>query len=171
MPYHNPEELLRDISAFFFAYYGMFMSYTPQRSGEKYVYYHNYKNTRLSIVVFLPLTQNSCGNLQITDQKISIALKITKSRDKRFLVEMEDVRMIDGWQGRVQARIGALKELVETEVRRCDTCQVVMLPKTMQRREPPHTTFVGLVCPICKKPSWTVFGRGLKTRLHTNLKK
>lgn len=169
MAYKNAAELLRDVSAFFFAHYGAFLLHTPQRVGEKYAYYLNYKNSRLSIVVFLPLAKNVLGNPVIIDQKISIKLKATKSPD--ILIEMEDVRTSSGWERRVRERIDALKELVETEVRKCDTCQVVMFPKTMQRREPPHTKFVGLVCPICKKPSWTVFGRGLKTRLHTNLKK
>lgn len=170
MQQHSAAELLRDISAFFFAYFGMFKIHAPKNPGEKYVYYFNYPNTRLSIVVFLPISPDTRNDLQITDQKIAIALKVTKSRDKNFLVEMEDVRLIDGWEDRARERIGALKELVETEVRRCDACQVVMHPKTMKRREPPHTKFVGLVCPICNRHSWTVFGRGLKTRLHTNLK-
>lgn len=171
MQQHSAAELLRDISAFFFAYFGMFKLHNPTKTGGKYAYYFNYPNTRLSIVAFLPITIDKNGQPQIIDQNIAIALKITKSRDKQFLVEMEDVRMIDGWQDRVQERVGALKELVETEVRRCDTCQVVMHPKTMRRREPPHTKFVSLQCPICNKYSWTVFGRRLKTRLHTNLKK
>jgi hypothetical protein len=169
MAYTNAAELLRDISGLFFAYFGEFSLHTSQKTGEKYAYYFNYQNSRLSIVVFLPIANNVNGEPVIVDQKFTIILKATKSPDT--LVEMEDVRTTHGWEKRVRERIGALKELVETEVRRCDTCRVVMLPKTMHRREPPRTKFVGLVCPICKKPSWTVFGRGLKTRLHTNLKK
>ena len=170
MSYNDATELLRDVSGFFFAYFGMFTLHTPQTANEKYAYYFNYPNSRLSIVAFLPIV-NDNGEMKIEGQTMQIILKITKSRDKRFLIEMEDVRMTEGWQKRVRERIDALKELVETEVQKCDTCHVVMLPKTMQRHEPPHTKFVSLQCPICKRYTWTVFGRGLKTRLHTNLKK
>ena len=171
MPYADVAELLRDVSGFFFAYYGMFTLHTPQTTNEKYAYYFNYPNSRLSIVAFLPIVKKCSGEAAIDGQTIQIILKETKSRNKKFLVEMEDVRITSGWQDRVRERIDALKELVETEVRKCDTCHVVMLPKTMQRREPPHTKFVSLQCPVCHKFTWTVFGRGLKTRLHTNLKK
>ena len=171
MAYHDAAEFLRDMSGFFFAYYGMFTLHTPQNIKEKYAYYYNYPNSRLSVVAFLPVENNSNGDAMLDGQTMQIILKETKSRNKNYLVEMEDVRITDGWQDRVRERIDALKELVETEVRKCDICNVVMFPKTMQRRDPPHTKFVSLQCPICKKYTWTVFGRGLKTRLHTNLKK
>jgi hypothetical protein len=135
---------------------------------DRYAYYYNYRNSRLSIVAFLPIAPDANGTLQIVDQKINIVLKETKGS---VLVEMEDVRLIRGWQDRLHKRISALKSLVETEVRRCDACNVVMLPITITRKDPPYTTFVSLKCPVCRKLTWTVFGKGLKTDLHTNLKK
>lgn len=168
MPYRDSRELLRDVSAFFFAYFGIFQPFPPRTPTDRYAYYYNYRNSRLSIVIFLPITLDTSSSPQITGQKISIILKETKGK---VLVEMEDVRLTRGWQDRLRKRINALKTLVETEVRRCDVCNVVMLPITLARKDPPYTRFVSLKCPVCRKLTWTVFGKGLKTDLHTHLKK
>lgn len=171
MAQQNAEVFQREIMGLFFAYFGNFILYEPRRIHSPFVYYYNYKKSGLSIVVFLPLVRNKDWQTEMTDDKIRISLKKTNDPSTPHLVELVDTRLIKGWEDRIRERVGILKELVETEVHKCDDCNVVKIPKTMRRNNLERTWFVGLQCPKCHKYTWTIFGRGLKTRLHRNLKR
>jgi hypothetical protein len=161
---------LREIQAFFFSYFGKFQLYTPRFSMKEYAYYHNYRAYGLSIVIILPIIRNLQGELEITSRRLMISLKKTGVDKRPHLVELTDTLLQKNWQDRVRERIGALQELV-AEIHKCKTCDVYQMPRVMRTTDLKRTMFVQLQCPKCHKYTPTIYGRGLKTRLHRNLKR
>jgi hypothetical protein len=161
---------LREIQGFFFSYFGNFEFYSPPDTMTNYAYFYNYRAYGLSIVVFLPIIRNKSGDLTLTQRKIIIALKKTGVKKRPYLIELTDTILTKNWQDRVRERISTLRELV-AEIHKCKICDAYQMPRVMRTADLKRTMFVQLQCPTCHKYTPTIFGRGLKTRLHRNLKR
>ncbi len=170
MPHQDASVFQQEIMGFFFAYFSQFEFFKPMSSRTEYAYYYNYRAYQLSIVVFLPLIRNEDDQLELTDRRMRIVLKKTHHAKKPYLIELTDTLLTASWQDRIRERIGVLQELM-AEIHKCDICSVYKIPKISRTNNLKRTMFVSLQCPVCHKYTSTIFGRGLKTRLHRNLKR
>lgn len=166
----NTKIFWQEIQQFFFTYFSKFSLYSPPYPNSPYVYYYNYRAYSLSIVVFLPLIKDRDGELKMTSRSVQIALKKTNDTKVPYLIDLTDTLLTESWEDRIRERIGVLRELI-TEVHKCGTCGVYKIPRISRTNNVKRTMFVSLQCPTCHKYTSTIFGRGLKTRLHRNLKR
>lgn len=165
----NAKVFLRQFEELFALHFSHFTFYAARKPAESYAYYFNYKAYKISIVIFLPLSIDATNDLIMQGRNIRVLLKKSDKTITKYMVELRDTPLIDGWESRLIRKITILQELV-SEVHMCQKCNSYKLPGTYRTKKE-RTMFVSLKCQQCHEYTSTTFGRGLKTLLHKNLKR
>jgi hypothetical protein len=167
----DADRFLEEMKLFFEIYGRKYVLFRPNKRLNAYVYFRNFDEKGLAILVRLPVKNNEAGEAIFTGRNVEIEIKQIK---KHYLFSLVDSIIREGWLAVLQDKIEVLTELVLDHVKPCLECGTMRIPRVSRTKvseaDKKPTFFVATYCPKCRRRQNTKFGVGLKSRLHKYLK-